>query len=353
MATYVKKRMGDGSMRWQAVVRRDGRLKKKTTRTRAAAERWARTTEAAIDDGRALPAVEDERRSVAQAVDAYLDSGAVTGLRSEHLRRQHLDWWRERLGGQRLRDLSREAIRGALAALAAGETPRRRPVAPGTRRRYLVTLRACLAWCVDSRWIAGNPAAGAARKGLDVEPPGRTRYLTDAERAKLLAAVDAERDPRLAAVTRLALLTGMRLGELMGLRWADVDLDRGLASLPRTKAGHPRPVALSAPAVEILRELRSHRVVGWEHVFAGRPHGAPLFPRSAWNRAVVKAELDDFRFHDLRHTFASALLSAGASLPELAAALGHRTLAMVQRYAHLEKAHAARLVERVAERLST
>jgi integrase len=65
---------------------------------------------------------------------------------------------------------------------------------------------------------------------------------------------------------------------------------------------------------------------------------------------VSEAGLTDFRFHDLRHCFASALLTAGGTLPELAAALGHRTLAMVARYAHLEKAHAAELVARVAER---
>jgi len=71
----------------------------------------------------------------------------------------------------------------------------------------------------------------------------------------------------------------------------------------------------------------------------------------AWDRAVAAAGLADFRFHDCRHSFASYLLSAGASLPELAAALGHRSLAMVARYAHLERPHAATLAELVAERI--
>jgi integrase len=223
-------------------------------------------------------------------------------------------------------------------------------VTGATRRRYLTTLRAFLAWCVDQHWIAANPAAGAARKGVDVEPPGRVRYLTDNERARLLEAAGAEKDRRLAALVRLALLTGMREGELTGLTWDSLDLERGLASLAAAKAG-ARSVALSGPAVAILRDLRARRVLGWPLVFAAPPHGKALFPRSAWNRAVRAAELVDFRFHDLRHSFASYLLSAGASLPELAAALGHRTLAMVARYAHLEKAHAAALVSRVAERI--
>jgi len=341
--------MADGSTRWQAVIRRGRRIHKKTTKTQAAAKKWATATEAAIDDGKALPDAEDKRRTVAAAVDAYLASGALGELRSEHLRRAHLAWWSDLVGAVRLRDLTREDVRAGLAKLDAGG-PRGKPVGPGTRRRYVTSLRAFLSWAVDSRWIDHNPAAGAARKGLDVEPPGRVRYLTDPERAALLAAVEA--DPRLAALTRLALLTGMRAGEILGLKWEAVDLDRGLASLERAKAG-ARPVALSGAAVGILRDLRGERVVGWPLIFAEPPFGRATFPRAAWNGAVRAAGLEDFRFHDLRHTFASALLSAGATLPELAASLGHKTLQMVQRYSHLETAHAAAVVERVADRLSS
>lgn len=351
MATFIKKTMRDGSTRWQARVVRRGRVMKKTTATKAAAEKWARARETAIDDGRAVPTAEDRRRTVAEALDAYELSGALTSLGSAHLRRQHLSWWKGRLGNLRLRDLSREDVRKGLAALEAGDgTPSERPVTGSTRRRYIASLRPFLGWCVDQYWIQSNPAAGAARKGIDTESPGRTRYLTDKERTRLLKAV--ANHAQLAAITRLALLTGMRQGELLGLEWPHLDLDRGVASLERTKGGVARSVALSAPAVELLRELRSERVLGWYRVFAVPPFGRARFPRAAWNDAVAAAKLEDFRFHDLRHTYAAALLSSGATLPELAAALGHRTLVMVQRYAHLEKPHAASLAERVAERLS-
>lgn len=353
MATLVKKTMRDGSNRWMAFIRRGGVVKKKTHRTRAAAERWARATEAQIDDGRDLPPVEDERRTVSAALDAYIESGALSGLRSPRQRYQHVAWWRERIGGERLRDLKRETIRTGLARLEAGDTPSGRPVSPATRRRYLATLRACLTWCVDQDWIQSNPASGAARKGIDVEPPGRTRFLSDEERRRLLETANHDVNPRIGPLARLALLTGMRQGELLGLRWSDVDLDRGLASLQQTKGGTGRAVALAPAAVAILRELHGRRVVGWRHVFASPPAGKSTFPRDAWERALQDAEIADFRFHDLRHSFASYLLSAGATLPELAAALGHRTLAMVQRYAHLERAHAHRVVAKVAERIES
>jgi integrase len=126
-----------------------------------------------------------------------------------------------------------------------------------------------------------------------------------------------------------------------------------LASLAVTKNGQPRPVALSTAAVAILRSLEAQREPSQVYVFpnpvARRRH--PFFPRDAWEMAAKAAELEDFRFHDLRHTFASYLLTEGASLVELAAALGHRSLAMVQRYAHLERPHAARLAEKVARRV--
>lgn len=349
MACIIKRRLADGTVRHQAVIRLGGQRKKCQFRTRAAALRWATATEAKILDGAQLPQVPDERRTVADALDTYEASGVLDRLRSPISRYQHLAWWCQRIGDVRLRDLSRWIIREQLAALEAGDTPTGRPVAPSTRRRYLSTLSAALAWCVDSELVDTNPARGAARKGKDVEPPGRVRYLTDDERRALLAACAASRDPRLLPLVKLALLTGMRQGELLALRWSDVDLSRGLASLPRAKAG-ARAVALSPPAVEILRELHAKRVLGWGKVFAAPPSGRAYFSRYHFEQAVTAAGLEDFHFHDLRHCFASALLTAGGTLPELAAALGHRTLAMVARYAHLEKAHAAELVARVAER---
>lgn len=353
MATIVKKTMADGTTRYQAVVRRIGKLKKKTCRTHAAAVRWATSTEAKIQDGVELPSADDERRTVSQTIAAYLLAGVLDNLRSAPERRRHLEWWGERIGSVRLRDLSRDQVRMQLAALESGETPTGRPAGPATRRRYLASLRSFLAWAVDSGMVTLNAASGAARKGRDREPDGRVRYLTDEQRERLLVACEAEADRRLAPLVRLALLTGARRGELLGWTWAAVDLKRGLASLAETKGGRPRSVALSTPAVEVLRGLRASRVPGWSHVFAVRPVGRPRFPRDAFERAVEKAGIEDFHFHDLRHCFATMLLSAGATLPELAAALGHRTLSMVARYAHLEKPHAARLVELVAERMNS
>jgi len=349
MASIVHRTLADGSTRYQAIIRRAGQSKKKQFRTRAAAERWARKVEAAIDDGAQIPDAERERRTVAQTIDDYLQSGALDHLRSGVTRQEHLLCWRERIGTHRLVALDTATIRACLAALERSEGPRGWPLAPASRQRYLASLRAMLAWAKDCELVPISPAEGAARKGVDAEPPGRVRYLDDVERAALLDTCAADPEPRLAPLVQLALLTGMRAGELMALEWRDVDLDRGLASLRRAKGGRggddtgARSVALSSSAVAILREMHARRTVGWPAAFAAPPHGRTRFPRFAWNRAVGRAGLEDFRFHDLRHTFAAHLLSAGATLPELAAALGLRSLAMVARYAHLETPHAGGL----------
>ncbi len=352
MATILRRQLANGAARYDAQIRRGGVTRKRSHRTRAAAERWARKIESEIDDRREVPTAAESRTTVAEVLDAYA-AEALDRLAWAPTVRAYLGWWKTRIGSLLIRNVRREDVRQGLAALEAGQGISGQSVSGSTRRRYLAALRAALTWAESRELITVNVARGAARKGRDVEPPGRTRYLDDAERARLLEAVDAEQDQRLSALVRLALYTGMRQGELTGLRWSQVDLGRGLASLPRTKSGYPRSVALSRPAVELLTEVRRRRSLS-PFVFGHpgmRMRSAPAFPRLAWDRAVAAAGLWDFRFHDLRHSFASYLLSAGATLPELAAALGHRSLQMVSRYAHLERAHAATLAERVAERI--
>jgi len=126
---------------------------------------------------------------------------------------------------------------------------------------------------------------------------------------------------------------------------------RSVGSNPTPSANDQgRSVALSTSALAILRALHKTRRVDTDRVFIGR-NGRAAFPRNSFLKAIERAGLEDFRFHDLRHTFASYLLMSGASLAESAEALGHKTLAMVKRYAHLSRAHAATVVNRMDARL--
>jgi integrase len=149
----------------------------------------------------------------------------------------------------------------------------------------------------------------------------------------------------------LAISTGARRGELVRLKWTDVDLKNARAIVHDTKNGDPRVLPLVGKALPALRELKLQGSALSEWVFP-QPSGFPGPFESFdahWYAALKAAAIEDFRFHDLRHTCASYLASQGATLLEIADTLGHRTMQMVQRYAHLAQSHKVAAIEKMAK----
>jgi len=179
------------------------------------------------------------------------------------------------------------------------------------------------------------------------EPRGRVRFLSDDERKALLTACQESTSAYLYPVVVLALSTGMRQGEILNLAWADVNLDKQYIILHETKNGERRRVPLSGLAHTEIKKLSKIRRIDTSLLF---PHATPRLKnqpfdlRKPWDDALEKAEIKDFRFHDLRHSTASYLAMNGASLAEIAEVLGHKTLSMVKRYAHLSEAHTSKVV---------
>jgi integrase len=180
---------------------------------------------------------------------------------------------------------------------------------------------------------APNPCRGIERNHENK----RTRYLSEAELTRLLAALDGCADADAANAVRLLLLTGARRGELLAARWSDFDLTAGFwrkpASTTKQKSEHQVP--LSDTAVQVLTAMRERAAVS-EWLFpASRNGGHRRDLGEAWEALRQAADLSDLRLHDLRHSFAAALASAGQSLPVIGALLGHATPQMTQRYSHL------------------
>jgi integrase len=147
------------------------------------------------------------------------------------------------------------------------------------------------------------------------------------------------------ALVLLALTTGARKSELLGLCWADIDFERAVAHCGRTKNGDPKALPL-VPAV--VDELRRFAGTGNVRVFpSARQKDKPFAFESRFAEALKAARISAFRFHDLRHSCASMLASSGATLLEIGDVLGHRQLAMTRRYSHLTTQHKAALVNRV------
>jgi integrase len=169
------------------------------------------------------------------------------------------------------------------------------------------------------------------------------RFLNDAEIKRLLTACRANRHPYLYLFVQLLLLTGARKGEARLARWQDIDLHKRVWRVPRSKNGRSRRIILSAAAVDVLNQTRTRS----EQLLLPTTQDRYVFtnPRTltayqsfyaAWFVARDLADLEDLRIHDLRHTYASTLINSGVSLYEVQTLLGHSSLQMTQRYAHLE-----------------
>lgn len=200
-----------------------------------------------------------------------------------------------------------------------------------TINREVACLRRMLNLAVRDGVIPESKIAG--KIDMLKERGQRDRWLKPAEAHRLVdAAKEHIRGPII-----LGLHTGMRKSEILGLRWQEVDLDRGVINLPasRTKDADDREIPINAVAREALELAQVNRVDGSDLVFH-KPDGSNLgLIRKAWLTACRDAEISDFRFHDLRHTFATWLVQAGVSLQVVGEILGHSSIYMTMRYAHL------------------
>lgn len=247
------------------------------------------------------------------------------------------------LGNRRLNDLSRADVERFRDQIARGATAGEKKTklrgrarvrgGQGTATRTVRMLASIFAFAVDRGLMADNPARGVRLT------PGRSmnRFLSPQELARLgeaLAALEAKgRHPYALTIIRLLALTGARRSEITGLRWREVDFERGLLRLEASKTG-AKTLPLSAPAILILQSQT--KVEGSDYVFpaaTGSSHFQGL--GRIWHEAREAAGLDNVRLHDLRHTFASFGASGGLGLPVIGALLGHRQAATTARYAHL------------------
>ena len=175
-------------------------------------------------------------------------------------------------------------------------------------------------------------------KGLHRNPePKRTRYLATEELQRLTAVLREHTNQTGANVIRLLLLTGARRGEVMNATWDQFDLEAGVWTKPsaHTKQKKEHRVPLSAPALQLLSEMKAEAGLS-PYVFPGRVPNEPLKEiKNFWARVCKGASITDCRIHDLRHTYASILASAGLSLPVIGALLGHTQPNTTARYSHL------------------
>jgi integrase len=330
--TIREHRSADGRRSFTATVRARGhRSTTQTFATRKEAQAWAGETLEQLRKQRSgMHAVRADatRLTVSDLILEYLASPEARALRSYANTEQMLTWFLQQCGGAKVRELNMLTLRAARTELEKGR-------AAGTVRRYFVALRSCWSWGQSAGLVPEDRLW--PKRLMPPEPKGRTRFLSDEEIDTLLARA-REYSPLMHAAILVSIATGMRRGELFAMKWADVDFARQLISVPRSKTDRPRAVHMTRAAVEALKALQGGKVRSVQgFVFVG-PSGGPLPGNTLeyrWRMVRAAAGLKDFRWHDMRHTCASIMAQNGASLLELAEQLGHRSLAMVQRYSHL------------------
>ena len=246
--------------------------------------------------------------------------------------RQHVRKLRETFGGLEMNALSPADVRGHI------EARKQDGVSNATINRELEVLSAAINFVNgELGWGLPNPVS---RRKLR-EPEGRIRWISQAEAEALIRAAESEpKAPHLADFIRLALHTGCRKQELLGLEWKRVDLQAGLIYLEaiHTKAGKRRAVPLNRIAREaILNRLRwrAQHCPASPWVFCDEEGNRIGDVKRSFATACKRAGISDFRIHDLRHTCAAWLVSAGVPLPEVRDLLGHSTVKMTEKYAHL------------------
>jgi integrase len=218
-----------------------------------------------------------------------------------------------------------------------------------TTNRYLATFSSLMSYAVkECAWLANNPCLRIVKLK---ESTGRDRVASREECARILDECRNSRNEHLLPIFLIAITTGMRKSEITKLTWDCVDLEKGLISLKETKNGKPRTTSLVGEPLQVLRERYRTRSQHSPYLFPAKKRFGHISIRKAWDEAVKRAHIEELRFHDLRHTFATYAAEAGASNLELATAMGHQTLQMLQRYTHMNATTTHRLSTAVHDKI--
>ncbi len=348
MATIVAVRGAEG-IRYRVQIRLKGAPTQSAYfERRTDAKRWAAETEAAIRQGRFFQSTEARRHTLGDLIDRYIEQVLPHKPRSNKDSERHLLWWKDELGTLALSDITPQRLAEYRDRLRSERTTRGELRTAATTNRYLGSLSPAFTVAVrEWGWLEHNPCQKVRRMK---EPKGRVRFLSKQEREDLLSACQKSSSRFLYPLVLLGLTTGARQGELLELEWKAIDFERRTIRLEQTKNDDRRSLPLTLPCLDELQKLFAARDLGTDLVFPSRDGSKPISIRTSWDSAIEAAGIQDFRFHDLRHTTASYLAMSGATTAEIAEVLGHRTLAMVKRYAHLSSDHVAGVVARMSER---
>ena len=313
------------------------------------ARKWIQETESDIRNNRYFKTAESRKHTFNELADRYIKA-ILPSKKTSASQEAQLIWWKKQIGEKLLADITPSLISQYKDKLLTEKTVQGKKRSPATVVRYLAVISHL--FTVASKewgWVTDNPLRLISKPR---EAKGRVRFLDEQERQTLLKACEGSKNQYLYMIVILALSSGMRLGEILNLTWDKVDIQKGRVILEETKNGERRQVPLAGKALDLITQHQAKRVICSKFLFPDtKTYKKPIDIRSAWNAALKRSGIKDFRFHDLRHCCASYLAMNGCTIVEIAGVLGHKTLQMAKRYSHLSDSHLSEVVAKMNEKI--
>lgn len=353
MATIRKRIKGNGKISYTAWIRVKGYPSMSATFDRLTdAKNWAAPIEADMKKGKHIKDAEAKKHTLSDLIERYIEVELPQRKSDQEKFKMQLLWWKSKIGTYMLSDITSALLSQCKDTLAKEPSPKPKQGkltrSNATVNRYMACLSIVLTMAVKEwGWMEENPMFKVTKKR---EPKGRIRFLSDKEREDLL--VECKKSSyELYLLTLIAISVGARYGEIVNLKWQNIDFNNRMFHFMDTKNGEDRGVPIPSNVFNELQSFAKVRNIKSDYIFSTQAGDKLIYFRDKFTDAVTAAKIKDFRFHDLRHTAASYLAMNGASLLEIAEILGHKTLAMVKRYSHLTKKHTANILERMNEKM--
>ncbi|MDO3529858.1 tyrosine-type recombinase/integrase [Ralstonia pseudosolanacearum] len=366
MGSITTRKTPDGKTAYRAFIRRNvnGKSvsKSKVFANKTDAKNWLRENE----NSAALAALGAATGpTFSDLLDSFVKAPPTKGTR--YWSAAHIDFWRAELGTMKTGAVDRGTINACKAKLMAQQARHHTPegtkttdktLTPATVNRYLASLSSVLNFAVQRGIIDHHPMkAGQVRK--EQESKGRRRILTADEEQRLYAACEASSWPMMRLFLRVCLTTGARKSEVLNLRWQDLDMAQSVGWLHDTKNGESRALPLVRDVKASLADASKVRPLASDYVFYDPRHPErPKDIKEVWKAVRKRAglwqdrtdPLDQVVLHSARHTVATRLIRAEKNIAKVRNVTGHKTLAALQKYVHLDTDDAVELAERTLGR---
>lgn len=357
-------RGGKQVTRYRAHVRRAGfKSQSKCFDSLANAKAWLRNAEA---DAAQMRQEADGTHLFSRVADLFVKAPPRRG--TKFWSQTHLVYWVEQFGTRDVKTITRADINVAMAALQEKRAERRtfegqvkqsdKTISSATVNRYLATLSSLFNFALNMGYVDRHPIKGGQVTKLE-EPSGRRRILTPEEEDRLIEEAERSTWPAMALFLRLALTTGARKSELRGLLWSDIDLNRRVAVLRKSKNGEQRTLPLVISVRDALIQAKKVQPLNSDLVFFDPKRPAdPKNVDTIWKHVRARAGLEADRedsldrvvLHSTRHTAATKLVAGGANVIQAAAVTGHKTVGMLKRYTHMKTDDVLALADRLLEK---